>query len=86
MGSVDSSQMLLTGPARDHCPDSDVVFPGRGSACACPRGGARRRRGCDCLQNSERAQDQTIVLPMFPELTDAEQEVVTSALRRACAE
>ena len=46
--------------------------------------GDPRSGGCGCLQNSERAQDQAIVLPLFPELTDAEQEVVVSALRRAC--
>jgi dTDP-4-amino-4,6-dideoxygalactose transaminase len=39
---------------------------------------------CDSLHNSERAQDETIVIPMFAELTDAEQEVVVRALQSAC--
>jgi dTDP-4-amino-4,6-dideoxygalactose transaminase len=39
---------------------------------------------CDSLHNSERAQDETIVIPMFAELTDAEQEVVVRALQGAC--
>jgi perosamine synthetase len=36
------------------------------------------------LPESERAQDRNIILPLFPQLTDDEQEYVCTALREAC--
>ena len=50
--------------------------PGR---CGCPGGSCRR------LVHSEEAQDRAIILPLFSEMTDAEQVHVVSALREACA-
>ncbi len=47
--------------------------------CGCPAG------HCARLTESERAQEQTIILPLFHQLTDGEQELVAQALRRACA-
>ena len=41
-------------------------------------------RSAGGLAESERAQDRTIVLPLFPALTDAAQDTVIAALRRAC--
>jgi perosamine synthetase len=48
-------------------------------ACGCPPA------TCVRLRESERAQDQTILLPLFHQMTDAEQETVAHALRAACA-
>jgi perosamine synthetase len=36
------------------------------------------------LPNSEAAQDQCIILPLYPQMSPAEQEQVASALKRAC--
>jgi dTDP-4-amino-4,6-dideoxygalactose transaminase len=38
------------------------------------------------LQRSEAAQDRTIVLPLFPGMTNEEQATVAAALRQACRE
>ena len=47
--------------------------------CDCPPG------TCARLRESERAQDQALILPLFHQMTDAEQDMVVSALREACA-
>jgi dTDP-4-amino-4,6-dideoxygalactose transaminase len=47
--------------------------------CACPP------PGCARLRESERAQEQCIILPLFHEMTDEEQERVADTLRQACA-
>jgi dTDP-4-amino-4,6-dideoxygalactose transaminase len=41
--------------------------------------------GCTRLRESERAQDGTIILPLFHDLGAADQETVARALREACA-
>jgi len=51
--------------------------PGR---CGCSTG------TCARLQKSERAQAQTIILPLYPEMTVAEQERVIEMLRRTLVE
>jgi len=48
-------------------------------ACACPAG------SCARLAESERAQEQTIILPLFHQLTDDEQALVARALQEACS-
>ncbi len=45
-------------------------------ACGCPRGQCRH------LRESERAQDETILLPLFPTMTFEEQDHVVAALSR----
>lgn len=40
---------------------------------------------CRCLVNSERAQDYAVILPLFHDLTESEQETVAQSLRRALA-
>ncbi|MDH7487658.1 MAG: DegT/DnrJ/EryC1/StrS family aminotransferase [Anaerolineae bacterium] len=47
--------------------------------CDCPPG------TCARLRESERAQDRAIILPLFHEMTEAEQDAVVAALREACA-
>ena len=41
-------------------------------------------RSAGGLEESESAQDRTIVLPLFPTLTDEAQDTVIAALCRAC--
>jgi dTDP-4-amino-4,6-dideoxygalactose transaminase len=48
-------------------------------ACGC--GGGR----CARLARSERATDRTVLLPLFPQMTDAEQQRVVDALQQAWA-
>lgn len=48
-------------------------------ACACPAG------RCARLTESERAQEQAIILPLFHQLTEAEQETVARALQEVCS-
>jgi dTDP-4-amino-4,6-dideoxygalactose transaminase len=45
--------------------------------CACPGG------NCERLRNSERAQERSIVLPLFDQLTEEDQDRVVAALRDA---
>jgi dTDP-4-amino-4,6-dideoxygalactose transaminase len=40
---------------------------------------------CTCLYESEQAQDHTILLPLFHEMSDEQQDSVAAALREACA-
>lgn len=46
--------------------------------CDCPAGSCRR------LAESERAQDGCVVLPLFHEMSDADQDRVADVVRRAC--
>ena len=39
---------------------------------------------CARLSESERAQDRCIAIPLYPQMTDAEQDHVVHALRIAC--
>jgi perosamine synthetase len=48
-------------------------------ACAC------RPNHCTRLTESERAQDQAILLPLFDQMTEAEQDLVIETLAHACA-
>ena len=51
----------------------------------------KRDRACDCkigtcqrLKQSEQAQDRAIVLPLYPQMTFAEQDRVVTAFKAAC--
>jgi perosamine synthetase len=48
--------------------------------CKCPPG------SCARLIESERAQDQTIILPLFTQMTNADQDAVVAALRQGCTD
>ncbi len=59
------------GPGTWSCRPGDA-------GCACPAA------KCSRLQHSEEAQDRTIILPLFAQMTEAEQLRVAAALRDAC--
>lgn len=42
-----------------------------------------RKPGCDCLKESEKAQDQCIILPLYHEMSSEDQERVVSTLQSA---
>jgi dTDP-4-amino-4,6-dideoxygalactose transaminase len=62
-------------PAYDRQSWSCGASPG---ACGCPV------RTCTRLKESERAQDRAIILPLFHQMTEAEQDAVVRALSAAC--
>jgi dTDP-4-amino-4,6-dideoxygalactose transaminase len=51
----------------------------------CAQIGCRSRSGCPNLVESERAQSEGVILPLFSEMTEAQQHQVASALRQACS-
>lgn len=59
------------------CAHQEPAYPRETWLCAC------RQVPCTCLAESERAQDHSIILPLFHQLTDGEQEMVAAALRDA---
>jgi perosamine synthetase len=56
----------------------------RGIMCAHRERAYSEMRHCHPLKKSEAAQNQTIILPLYPQMTDADQECVVDALRKAC--
>jgi perosamine synthetase len=59
------------------CAHREPAYPPGSWTCAC------RQSPCVCLAESERAQDRSIILPLFHELMESEQDQVASALRQA---
>ena len=60
-------------------PGTWTCDPRRTTPCDCAAGSCRR------LLESERAQDHGVILPLFHQMTEAEQDRVIGALRAACA-
>jgi perosamine synthetase len=60
-----------------HCAHREAAYPRSTWLCAC------RQSPCTCLGESERAQDRCIVLPIFHEMSEMEQEKVAASLRQA---
>jgi len=52
----------------------------------CAQVGCKPGGSCPNLAESERAQSQGLILPLFSQMTDDQQSRVASALRRACSE
>jgi dTDP-4-amino-4,6-dideoxygalactose transaminase len=59
------------------CAHREPAYPRSTWLCAC------RQSPCTCLAESERAQDRSVVLPLFHHLSDADQEAVAEAFREA---
>src|SRR5207253_2748962 len=64
------------------CAHREAAYPRGTWLCAC-RNDADL--SCSCLSNSEHAQDHSIILPLFHEMTTTDQERVASAFRDALA-
>jgi len=58
----------------------------RGIICAHREKAYSEMRHRHPLKTSEAAQNQSIILPLYPQMTDADQERVVDALKRACDE
>ena len=61
-------------------PGTWACDPGRSVPCDCAAGSCKR------LVESERAQDHGIILPLFHQMTEADQQRVIAALRAACGQ
>jgi dTDP-4-amino-4,6-dideoxygalactose transaminase len=66
------------------CSHREVAYPANTWSCA------GRAEGCDCtvgfcqhLRNSEEAQDHTIILPLFPQISHEQQDFVVKSLHDA---
>jgi dTDP-4-amino-4,6-dideoxygalactose transaminase len=62
----------------------DGIATRRGIMCAHREVPYQRADGYN-LPESERAQDRRIVLPMYPQMTNEDQDYVIEMLREACA-
>jgi perosamine synthetase len=60
-----------------YTPETWRSHPG-GAQCDCPPG------SCSLLRESEHAQDHGVILPLYHQMTDAEQDRVIAALRELC--
>jgi perosamine synthetase len=65
------------------CAHREPAYADQPWGCSCGRSGARRP-GCECLSRSEEAQQRGLILPLYPQMMEAEQEEVVEALARAC--
>jgi perosamine synthetase len=52
--------------------------------CTCREEGTALEE-CGCLGHSEMAQDHAILLPLYPQMTEAEQDEVVTSIQEACA-
>lgn len=67
------------------CAHREGAFPRDVWACGVPASGCDESPGpCGHLVESERARDHGLILPLFDDLTDAEQQRVIVALAAAC--
>jgi dTDP-4-amino-4,6-dideoxygalactose transaminase len=59
-------------------PEGSWSCGGGGEDCSCGPD------GCPRLVESEKAQDHTIILPLFHQMTEEEQDYVVACLKKAC--
>jgi dTDP-4-amino-4,6-dideoxygalactose transaminase len=59
-----------------HCAHREPAYPRDTWRCAC------NQSPCVCLRESERAQDECVILPLYHNLTEAEQRTVAESLCR----
>lgn len=64
------------------CAHREPAFATQPWRCACGMG-RWRESDCRCLARSEEAQDRTIMLPLYVQMTDKEQDKVAASLARA---
>lgn len=69
------------------CSHREPAYAQEPWSCGCSDSGREcesESGACECLSQSEQAQDNCIILPLFPQMTAAEQESVAVALHKAC--
>lgn len=66
------------------CAHREVAYASQGS-WRCAQSDCLPRRECPNLGESERAQDRSIILPLFAEMTEEQQVRVASVLREVCS-
>jgi dTDP-4-amino-4,6-dideoxygalactose transaminase len=68
------------------CAHREPAYPRDAWSCGTAPGACECAKGtCARLRESERAQDQAILLPLFDQMTKAEQDAVVEHLAHACA-
>ncbi|MDD5580539.1 MAG: DegT/DnrJ/EryC1/StrS family aminotransferase [Methylobacter sp.] len=66
------------------CSHREVAYPANTWSCAGRTGGcACTAASCHCLRHSEEAQDHTIILPLFPQMSFEQQDQVVKSLQDA---
>ncbi|MFC1889586.1 DegT/DnrJ/EryC1/StrS family aminotransferase [Thermodesulfobacteriota bacterium] len=68
------------------CAHREPIYAGRAWSCCSKTEGNGLLGDCECLSKSESASDQTILLPLFPQMTEKEQEKVVATLYDACTD
>jgi dTDP-4-amino-4,6-dideoxygalactose transaminase len=67
------------------CSHREPAYAAGNEPWSCGPGGCPSGQGhCDRLKESEYVQDRGIILPLFHQLTNAQQDHVVEALREAC--
>ena len=67
------------------CAHRELAYHCEPWSCSTPEICTHASGACSCLVESERAQDQTIILPLFHQMTDEDLNKVAVALGEACA-
>jgi dTDP-4-amino-4,6-dideoxygalactose transaminase len=62
------------------CAHREPAYPPDAWGCSCDR----RDGACRCLEESERAQDHGVILPLYDGMSEADQDRVVAALRQIC--
>jgi perosamine synthetase len=66
------------------CSHREPAYPVNSWSCSGrSKGCARTGENCQCLRHSEEAQDQTIILPLFPQMSFEQQDRVVESLQEA---
>ncbi|MBN1269874.1 MAG: DegT/DnrJ/EryC1/StrS family aminotransferase [Kiritimatiellae bacterium] len=66
------------------CAHREPAYRDQPWSCGIPRSRGRSPLHCPPLAQSEEAQDHCVLLPLFPGMTEREQDTVVAVLRRAC--
>jgi dTDP-4-amino-4,6-dideoxygalactose transaminase len=68
------------------CAHRELAYPRDAWSCGVPPGACDCPPStCDRLRESERAQDRSLILPLFDQMTEPEQDAVVENLAHACA-
>lgn len=68
------------------CAHLEPAYANEPWKCGCGDHPSSRAGSCACLSSSEAAQEKGIILPLYPQMTETEQDCVVSAFHRVCAQ